>query len=1471
MRSSGHPFVDVIVPVYNGGEVVRRCLESLLANAQKTAYELVVIDDASQDVDLVRYLDDLADSKRAVLLRNPANRGFVHSVNRGMVLHADRDVVLLNSDTEVANDWLDRLVDCAYRASNIGTVTPFSNSATICSFPVFCADNSLPAGKTLAQLDRVFSSTNMGRYADIPTAVGFCMYIRRTCLDQVGLFDEQRFGRGYGEENDFSRRAVRCGWRNVLAADTYVFHAGNVSFKEEREELLARSAPILHDLHPNYSDLVRRFLRLDPLEPYRREVEIELARTGQGHLPAQPEIDEADGKPVQMHVVHDLGGGVARWYRDYCRGDDTRENLILKPYCHGPDFGAGLMLFTDPEDDRPARLWVFATPIPTVATHHAEYRRVIEEILREYRIGSVLVSSLIGHALDVLDTGLPTIFIQHDYFPVCPAINLFFNKTCEYCDNARLTDCQAGNPDFNPFLRFDAPDRIAVREHFLALMNGSQMTVVFPSHTVRTRLTRLWPQFERVPSAVIPHGYPGGLSPITDRPTVAGEKLRVMVLGMLSVSKGVRLLAPALEQLTEYADIYLVGAQEVGELFKGRPGINLVSHYDPDQLQSLVEGIQPDLGLLLSIWPETYSYTLTELTRLGIPAMATRVGAFAERIIHRETGYLFDPCPDALVKCIRDVSVDRVGLTRVRTNLRELPYRSVEEMVADYHRLLPCALMRAYHRTARWNGAAGEHALSQSVDLVRMWKKQKSLYLTLDMKEARLQLLEEQVGTLHKVITDRESRICELRQTLSERENQLATVFGSTSWRMSRPVRWVGTALRKVRSLCSYLKPVWREPATVPAGIALLLRAWWKGGGIGLKQALIAFRDQPRFLTKAPTFTGFDAASGPAKPSPLPQHPIDAIYRHYRSSFDDHCRDMVRDRIAAMPRHPLISILVPVYNTPEPMLLGMIESVQRQLYPQWELCLADDGSSLPGMKQILERHATGDPRIKVHFCPGNRGVSHASNQALALAKGEFTVLLDHDDVLEEEALFRVAESLLVDAPDLLYSDEAQMSEDGSTIIDFIFRPAFSPEYLRSHPYIVHLVGFKTSLLKMIGGFDERLRISQDYDLILRASEQAAIVVHIPEVLYRWRIHANSAGHARMNEVMETSRAVLRRHLARCGEDGEVQAGIAFNYFETRYPPPTGAKVAIIIPTKNHGEVLRRCIDSLQRTVINTSHDIVVVDHESDESATKAYLDSIRPGVTVLWHAGPFNFSTINNRAVACLPPGYTHYLFCNNDVEAQQPGWLERMLELGQKPDVGIVGARLWYPDKRTLQHVGVHVGICGVAENYGRHFLMPDDRPEPGFYGRLAVNHEMSAVTAACLLIRKNVFDAVGGFDESLKVGYGDVDLCLRVGQRGYRVVVCPHADLLHHESYTRGRSDTDPHPEDSAFFRTRWQENLLCGDPYTNPGFSVHSSIWDFNAARTFHLDVTRRVYRKDRKDGHQYLAYSPVQVSCPMAAMD
>ncbi len=1165
-----------------------------------------------------------------------------------------------------------------------------------------------------------------------------------------------------------------------------------------------------------------------------------------------------DSGPVQLHIVHDLGGGIEKWLGDYIGADGARRNLVLRSYAQGAAAGAGIALYEGVGGTIPLRAWTFERPIEGCAHTHEEYRAALADIVAGRGVQGILVSSLVGHSLDALATGLPTLAVTHDYFPYCPAINLHFGATCTTCDAPRIAVCHADNPDYNAFPGFTPAERERVRERYVELVQGSNVTLVSPSRSVPANLKRLDARFERVRFEVVPHGSDEALVPQPAPEPARGDRLRVLVFGQMSHAKGLRMLEEALPELVKFCEIYFLGAGEVGELFRHQPHVHVVARFDRKELAAHVASIDPHVGLLASVVEETFNYALSELWMLGVPALATRRGSFPERITEGDTGYLFEPTAAALVQALKGIDADRYTLAAIRARVPLIPRRSAGEMVADYYRILPLEARATRGATVPSDGAMERAMAAQAITAAGLWKdlKATSLQLALvseardraqksydeDRSNARQHVadLEREVAKLRseltahqRAISDSDARAGTLASHLAHSEARLAELYVSTSWRVSAPVRAAGHFARRLRLLASSTRGLVRHPDGMRVNLARLRRAWRGGGMLELKKTLLRL---------------------------IPAADRGDAWLEYRRTVERTVRPKVRQAVAAMERRPRVTVIVPTYNTPEPMLRAMLLSVEEQLYPEWELCVADDGSSEPHVARVLREFASRESRIKLHLGEANRGVSHASNRALAIATGEFVVLLDHDDVLEDHALFRVAESVVADDPDLLYSDEVLVSPDGNEVKRYALRPAFSLEYLRSHPYIVHLVGFRRSMLQEIGGWDERLRISQDYDLILRAAERARTIVHVPDILYQWRLHGGSAGTQKMDEVMNTSRALLTEHLRRSGEEGHVEPGAGFNFFEVRYPLAAGLKVAIVIPTKNHGELLRQCIDSIRATVSAVPYDIVVVDHESDDPATRAYLQSLADSARVLRYEGVFNFSAINNFAVSNLGEGYSHYLFCNNDIEAFEPGWLERMLELGQQPSVGIVGAMLFYPDRKHIQHAGVCVGMYGAAEHYAKWVRFPDDPIEPEL---MRVNREVSAVTAACMLMRADAFREVQGFDETIAVGFGDVDLCLRVGDRGYRVIISPHARLVHHESYTRGTSrGNDPHPEDSALFRLKWKPLLRAGDPFYNPGYSNEHTHWPVKQPLHGAFEIRRRIARRDAATGRTRMTFSAGQ---------
>ena len=548
-------------------------------------------------------------------------------------------------------------------------------------------------------------------------------------------------------------------------------------------------------------------------------------------------------------------------------------------------------------------------------------------------------------------------------------------------------------------------------------------------------------------------------------------------------------------------------------------------------------------------------------------------------------------------------------------------------------------------------------------------------------------------------------------------------------------------------------------------------------------------------------------------------------------------RAAIAQRISAMPAPELISILMPTYNPNPVHLRAAIESVKAQLYPHWELCIADDASTAAEVRSILEQYRDSDPRIRVFFRPKNGHISAASNSALELVTGPWIALMDHDDLLPEHALFWMADCI-AKHPNarLIYSDEDKIDERGRRS-DPYFKPDWNIDLFRSQNMFSHLGVLSTELVRSVGGFRAGFEGSQDWDLVMRCIErlgasqvqQGQQVQHVPRVLYHWRVHAESTARsmkAKPYAAVAGERA-LNEHYQRIG----VKAVAEYQQFgyRTRYALPDELPlVSIVIPTRNGLSLMRQCIGSIDRKTTYSRHEIIVVDNGSDDPAALAYFAKLaeRANVRVLRDERPFNYSALNNAAVAVAKGDVIALV--NNDIEVMSPDWLSEMVGIALQPGVGAVGARLWYPDM-TLQHGGVVLGL-GMASH--AHKGLP--RGLTGYAGRAALAQSFSAVTAACLVVRKALYQQVGGLDEvNLTVAFNDVDFCLRLREAGYRNIWTPYAELLHHESATRG-DDVAPEKrkrfeQEIAYMQSRWAD-LIANDPAYNPNLTIGSEDFSF-----------------------------------------
>ncbi len=523
---------------------------------------------------------------------------------------------------------------------------------------------------------------------------------------------------------------------------------------------------------------------------------------------------------------------------------------------------------------------------------------------------------------------------------------------------------------------------------------------------------------------------------------------------------------------------------------------------------------------------------------------------------------------------------------------------------------------------------------------------------------------------------------------------------------------------------------------------------------------------------------------------------------------------------------PTISILLPVYNTPKAFLRAALDSVLRQTYPNWELCVADDCSTDPHVRTVLDEYAQRDPRIRIVYRESNGHISEASNAALSVATGDWIALLDHDDCLHPHALHVTAEAI-GEHPDvsLIYSDEDKIDENNNRYEPY-FKCDYNYELLLAHNMICHLTVLRRSLIDEVGGFRRGFEGAQDYDLALRAIEKIGSnrVLHIPRVLYHWRAHRGSTASSSDAKpyAAEAARRAIAEHLRRRGVAGTVVAapeghGVHRVRYALANPAP---KVSIVVCTRDRADLLAPCVDSIVGRSTYGNYEVVIVDNGSTEDATFRLFDRLpSERFRVLRDESIFNFSALNNRAVNVTDGEYICLL--NNDIEILTPDWMEEMLSFSMQPDVGAVGARLWYP-QGGLQHAGVVLGLGGIATHIHRNLK----RGELGYFGRAALHQSFSAVTAAAMMVKKSIYSEVGGLDEQFPVTFNDIDFCLRVREAGYRNVWTPYAEMIHYESATRG-FDTTPQKtaqaeRESLLMTSRWGDFLE-----KDPAYSLNLSI--------------------------------------------
>ena len=528
---------------------------------------------------------------------------------------------------------------------------------------------------------------------------------------------------------------------------------------------------------------------------------------------------------------------------------------------------------------------------------------------------------------------------------------------------------------------------------------------------------------------------------------------------------------------------------------------------------------------------------------------------------------------------------------------------------------------------------------------------------------------------------------------------------------------------------------------------------------------------------------------------------------------------------------PKISIAVPAYKTPELFLRQLIQSLQDQTYDNWELCIANASPQDASMEYVLKSCSAMDSRIVWKKLKENRGISENTNEAFAMATGDYVGLLDHDDLLAPNALYEIASALEKEPEtEVLYTDEDKVRGEQLEHFQPHLKPDFNEDLLRSNNYICHFFVVKRTLLQKVGGMRKEFDGAQDYDFIFRCTEAAGKICHIPEILYHWRTHEASTADNPQSKLyaFEAGKRAIEENLKRRGLQGEVSHTKDYGFYRVKYAVQGEPLVSIIIPNKDAKTDLEKCIRSVKEKSSYKNYEILIVENNSETEEIFAYYKELSkdPAIRLLKWKKEFNYSAINNFAAKKARGEYL--LFLNNDTEVITEDWIQELLGICQRPGTGAVGARLYYGD-HTIQHAGTVIGIGGIA---GHMFVnLPGERT--GYMHKAALIQDLSAVTAACMLVKREAFEEVGGFEEQLSVAFNDVDLCLRLREKGCLVVYNPYAELYHYESKSRGAEDSKEKvrrfQSEIEFMRCRWEKLLKAGDPYYNKNLSL--TKWNYS----------------------------------------
>ena len=1479
---------DIIVPIYNAFDYLKRCIESVLLYTDLNINRLILIDDCSTDTKIIPYIEDLIlnNKKNIILLKNDINLGFVKTTNIGMKFSSN-DVLLLNSDTEVTKDWLRKIQMCAYSKNKIATVTPLSNNSGITSVPVFNKQNDIPPCYDLHSFQNLIDHVSYLDYPEIPTGIGFCLFIKREALDVVGYFDCNTFEYGYGEEEDFCYRCLYHGYFHVLCDNVIIFHKGTQSFNNLDFNFHDSKQNIILKKHYYYKNNTNIWYHSHPLEYINKNINYNLCLYN-GNSNILIIIHTWDLNPYENKYF----GGTTFHVFDIINKLRAKYNFhVLSPY---KNFYRLFSYWKTGEEF--IDIYSAVSQTNKYNFNNQDYSKMVSQITDLFKIDLVHIQHMVGHYFDLLETvkfkNLKLIITLHDYYSVCPRINKI-NSNNSFCDNQYQNDCNTCLKKYSSdYFNNDEIDIIKIwHNNWWNLLSFAEKIIV-PSETSKNEITNT---YEDLSIDVIEHGI--DIKHSTDVLSIDSDYIyNIAFLGNLSIIKGKKIVEELVILTNEFDkrfQFHLFG-MIYSEILPGDYK-NFINHggYNRDDLKMLFKKNNIKLVCIFSLCSETFCYTLVESLTNNIPVLVIDIGIVGEKVKKNNLGWLINKNATSaeIYSKILNIFADKEEYKKVSKTISEFKIKNLNEMSNDYDKIyynmfnkeniledklderklfikdnyLPKNILNKENiitssciiyvdtgsgfnfneiinsslymqgnnfdmlvslnpsiKQIRFNPFKGNPCLIYNLQIYSDNGEIKHSYsngieingviifetldpqITIDFNKKAYFLIKisgcifkfKSNDTIvasnlfsifnHCLETENRNKILSTENDLLKDERD--GFLRSRSWFITRPLRFFSSVIRKHKLLL------------------LIAKCFLSIKKVGLKKTISKI---------AISFSG-----------------LKTFFSFFDNLLTD--EDKKSQKNAIFNKNIKISLITPLYNTQKIFLKEMLESVKAQTYKNWELCLTD-GSDFKHryVKRIVKSYAKEDLRIKYKSLKKNFGISQNSNKAVEISSGEYLGILDHDDILHPSALHEVISAICNEDADFIYSDEATISNKDYSIVYRHYKPDFAIDTLRSCNYICHFTVFSRKLVEQAGVFNDELDGSQDHDLFLRYTDRATKIHHIPKILYFWRSYDDSVASNISNKTYAISSGInaVKKHLEFKGLPAHVQSTKIDDYlYRITYALTQHPLVSIIVPNKDNVHILRNCLSSIIEKTTYNNYEIIIVENNSVESNTFNFYNELKNHSNIkitYWEGKEFNYSAINNYGIQHSKG--SQLILLNNDIEIITPNWIEEMLMYCQRDDVGAVGIKLIFPDN-TIQHAGVILGLGGVAGHLYRTF----PTGTRGYFGRLHFVQNLTAVTAACMMVKRTAIEQAGLFDPEFSSSFNDVDLCMKIRKAGYLIVWTPFAEAYHHESKSRGYDDKPDKQiriqKEAAIFKKRWAKELEEGDPYYNPNFSLYCNDYSF-----------------------------------------